>query len=178
MSNDLLSHDLLRLLGVSPDIISAFREKISHNGWSIAYDHYGRRLFHRIDGVLHHETGPSDVIAYYDGSLVLRFLKKGKLHREDGPAVIWFLPDFSIQAVRESMNIELGYRGKLPEGICQLSYFRNNELYEGDGPSLIDETQFFYKGGKLLPKPERIRIEKKLRISHGLKQLKNGEDHE
>lgn len=178
MSNEFLPHGLLQLLGVPLDIMSTFREK-NHNGWSIVNDHHRRRLYHRIDGVIHHDTGPANII-YLNGSLILRFLKDGKNHREDGPALIWFLPDFSVQLVREAMNIELGYTGKLPEGICQLAYLRNDNLYEGDGPSLIDETSFFYKDKSYLPlpKPERLLIEKKLNISYRLKELKDGDGHE
>jgi hypothetical protein len=74
-----------------------------------------------LNGKLHREDGPA--IIWASGTVM--FYLKGELHREDGPAVIW--------------------------ASGTVMFYLDGELHRVDGPALIypDGTQYYYLNGKL-----------------------------
>ena len=82
---------------------------------------YGTQKWYK-DGKLHREDGPAVII----GSIRQEWYRNGELHREDGPAVI------------DGNNYQVWYR--------------NGELHREDGPAIIDgDYQEWWVDGKEIP---------------------------
>jgi hypothetical protein len=53
--------------------------------YDISYDEYGNKSYRNKEGKIHRDEGPA--IIWANGSQI--WYRNGKRHREDGPAIIW-----------------------------------------------------------------------------------------
>jgi hypothetical protein len=86
---------------------------------------------YKRDGKFHREDGPARTSRYADGSILEQYYRDGQLHRDDGPA-------------------EISQHGN---GSVSEYYYREGKQHRADGPALIlrDKSgaisQFYYMNG-------------------------------
>lgn len=84
---------------------------------TIQYTDGGYRVYYTFDRYLHRTDGPAIIHYYADDSIEgEEYFKRNMRHREDGPALIWYSTD-GLPEIEE--------------------YYLNHRIHREDGPAVI-----------------------------------------
>jgi outer membrane lipoprotein-sorting protein len=114
--------------------------------YKVEIDNDGTEFWLNKDDVLHRENDKPAVI-FADGTKL--WIRNGKLHRDNGPAITY--PDSMCASVEDIKNMQ-EYTVKIDNNGTERWYNKDEKLHrDDDEPAAIyyDGTKYWYKNGKL-----------------------------
>jgi antitoxin component YwqK of YwqJK toxin-antitoxin module len=123
-------------------LVKSYRAGIIRHFTIVTTERNGK-ITYKLNGKLHREDGPA--VIYGSGRQV--WYQNGKLHRDDGPAIIY------VSRLQEWYQNGKLHRDDGPayiNGDCQ-EWYQNGKMHRLDGPAIIygSGRQDWYQNGKL-----------------------------
>ncbi len=132
----------LKAPGIGPKLCHEYVQNYAKNAFTIISRDYNSIKYYLV-GRLHREDGPA--ILYDDGDF--NYLRLGRLHREDGYAC--FINGNKLYYIKGHLHREDGPAIIYYNGSKQ--YYVNGDLHREDGPAIINKyghSQYYIHGVK------------------------------